>query len=152
IICDPTWITQFYIQIENAYNILSSGSEIFLEVRKSFSEAVEKEKVNLSDTYKSDAKKFWLKFINKIPLNINLPYRSNVSVIDFDNVLSDKSCEDVDFELTASQILKLKIYAKQKKTTIFVVLSALYGVILSKYSNQDKFLISYSVNMRPKGF
>ncbi len=152
IIADAIHALQISTQIQNAYNELVEGKSVSLNIDKTFTKAVEAEQNILTQEYKTQAQKFWLDFIGDFPLNVELPYRSDVDVSDFNNLLADKTGESIFFDLTKLQSAQLKAYAKEKRTTLFILFSALYGLVLSKYCNQDKLLLSYPVNMRPKGF
>ncbi len=152
IIADAIHAQQISIQIQNAYNQIVEGKSISLSINKTFSEAVEVEKKNLTQEYKVNAQKFWLDFIGDFPLNVDLPYRSDVEVTNFNNLVADKTGNSIFFDLNRSQTTHIKAYAKEKRTTLFIVFSALYGLVLSKYCNQGKLLLSYPINMRPKGF
>lgn len=66
--------------------------------------------------------------------------------------MADKTGESIFFDLSRLQTARLKAYAKERRTTLFIVFSALYGLVLSKYCNQEKLLLSYPINMRPNGF
>ncbi len=152
IVADAIAASQICAQIQDAYYLLSGNNNVTLNIDQTFTNAVLSEQGILHSDYKKNAQKYWLNFINNIPLNISLPYRSDVAAANFDKLLADKTGEFIYFELSASETALLKVYAKQKRTTVFIALSALYGVVLSKYSNQQKLLLSYAINMRPKGF
>lgn len=152
IIADAIHAVQISLQIQNAYNQLVEGKTISLNIEKTFTGAVEAERNILTKGYKAEAQKFWLDLIDDLPLNVELPYRSGVDAINFNNLTSDRTGESIFFDLSREQTASLKAYAKEKKTTLFIVFSALYGLILSKYCNQERLLLSYPINMRPKGF
>jgi hypothetical protein len=46
------------------------------------------------------------------------------------------------FNLSRSQTAALHAHAKQKQITPFVILSAVYGLILSKHFNQQKIVLN----------
>jgi amino acid adenylation domain-containing protein/non-ribosomal peptide synthase protein (TIGR01720 family) len=152
IIGDAISALQISSQIQQHYNALIKGEPSGSALDKTFSAAVSAEQKIINDDYKIKAQKYWLDFIGELPLNITLPYRSGVNSTDLDSILGDKSGGFIFFGLSEAETAALKAYAKQEKTTIFIVLSAIYGLVLSKYSNQDKILLSYPVNMRPRGF
>jgi len=152
IIADAIHAIQISIQIQEAYNQLVEEGCVSLNILKTFTKAVEVEQNILTPEYKEKARKYWLDFIGEFPLNINLPYRSGVEVTNLDNFLADKTGEFTYFELSSSQTARLKAFARERRTTMFIVLSALYGLVISKYTNQTKLLLSYPINTRPKGF
>ncbi|WP_299314965.1 condensation domain-containing protein, partial [uncultured Aquimarina sp.] len=152
IICDATWVFQFFNQIQNFYKILFNKGEISLDVNNTFTQAVEVEQSVLNSNYKEKAEKFWLDFINDISLKADLPYRSDTDIIHQDNILADKTGGFIYFDLSSSQTRSLREYAQQRGTTVFITLSALYALIISKYLNQEKFFFSYAVNARAREF
>ncbi|MDR7132732.1 hypothetical protein J2X69_005106, partial [Algoriphagus sp. 4150] len=146
IICDAVFISQLYGQIQQAYNALSVGSKNLPNVPKTFSLAVQAECKVLNKQYKLKARKFWLDFIGDIPLTTALPYQTNS--LDHSNTLG----EFIYFDLSSEESEKVRNYAKAKGTTVFVVLSSFYGLVLSKYISQDFFFLNYSVMTRPDEF
>ncbi|WP_299249776.1 non-ribosomal peptide synthetase, partial [uncultured Aquimarina sp.] len=154
IIFDANSLTILYDQIENVYNLLTKGEKISLDgnVNKTFTEAIETEQKFLNEDYKLKAKNFWYDFIGDTPLKLELPYQSKVNSTNINNAFQDKEGEFIFFDINYFQKTKLKNYTKRKKTTVFIVLSAIYAFILSKYSNQNSFLLTYPVSLNPKGF
>ncbi|MDO6435456.1 amino acid adenylation domain-containing protein [Flavitalea sp. BT771] len=152
IICDANWALQFFLQVQSAYNRLSTGEGIVAECHRTFTQAVEAERKVLNAEYKKDARQFWLELIADIPLAGNLPYRTNPDGHSLDDILSDKTGEFNYFQISALQTSALRLYAMQKETTVFIVLSALYGLVLSRFICQERFLFSYTVNTRAADF
>ncbi|HEX6378603.1 MAG TPA: condensation domain-containing protein, partial [Nitrososphaeraceae archaeon] len=152
ILWDATSASQFFNQIENFYNELSNGNDPSVQVDETFTHAVDIERANLGHDYKENARKFWLDFIGDTPAKLDLPYRSDINHANLNSMFADKTGEFIYFDLSIFQTAGLRTYAKGKGTTLFIVLSSLYGLILSKYCNQKRFLISYPVNMRPAQF
>ena len=113
---------------------------------------IEIEKNYFSQEYFKEAKKFWLDFISDIPLNVQLPYKPDFLIKDLNNKLGNIHGKNIDCKLDSEQTVLLKQYAKNNKVTLFLLIAAIYGVIVSKYSNQNKILINYPVNMRPPGY
>jgi amino acid adenylation domain-containing protein len=152
ILWDATSVSQFFNQIENLYNELSNGNNPSVHVDNTFTHAVNFERAKLAHDYKEEARKFWLDFIGDTPIKLHLPYRSNINHANLNSMFADKTGEVIYFDLSISQTEGLRTYAKEKGTTLFIVLSSLYGLILSKYCNQKRFLISYPIDMRPAQF
>lgn len=148
IIADYFTGAQLIRQISDTYNALSSDRLVAKNVDRTFTRAVEAEQANINSVYKEKAREYWLNFIADIPLKVNLPYRRSLfleSQVDF---VDDKAGAHISFELTASQSVQLRAFAQQKGATVFVVISAIYGFILSRYCNLDKLMLSFPVNMR----
>lgn len=152
IITDAATAFQINKQIQDNYNLVSEGKTVSSEIEKTFTKAIEQESSKLTKEFQQESKDFWLSFLSGIPLSIPLPYKSGVDRKNLDSRLADKSGEVVFFELSTEQTTRLKAFSKQRRSTSFIVLSAIYGLVLSNYSNQNKILLSYPVNMRPRGF
>ena len=60
--------------------------------------------------------------------------------------------EEERFSLGKERYDAIKKYAKENKTTPFLVISTLYGVLIYRYFGQKDMSIGYPVNIRPKGF
>ncbi|HWX00078.1 amino acid adenylation domain-containing protein [Collimonas sp.] len=56
------------------------------------------------------------------------------------------------FALDADTLGRLKNSAKQNRTTLFLIMSSLYAVTLARVHDLNDFVITYPVNMRPRGF
>jgi amino acid adenylation domain-containing protein len=143
---------QMCSEISDAYGQLKSGNTLSLEVHKCFTDAVECEKRLLTDTYNANAQQYWIDFIGDIPLKINLPKLPESSMPDKDGIEQDKTAGFIHFDLNPYYSVKLRKLAREKHTTVFILLSAIWGFVLSKYSNQKKILLSYPYNTRSRGF
>ena len=152
IIADGTFAVQITRDIQYFYNQIIKDKPFDTMLEKTFSKAVDVETKTLTDNYKSAAKDYWLDFIGDLPLNVNLPYKVNINSINLDSKLADKTGRFIYFDLTTEQTKQLKLYAKQNRSTLFIVLSSIFGLVLSKYSNQEKLMLSYPIDMRPTGF
>ncbi|MEM9244044.1 MAG: AMP-binding protein, partial [Pseudomonadota bacterium] len=113
----------------------------------SFSQAVEAEQVYLASQDQAATSQYWQQLLGeKISLNLELPQRP----------ISKKQLTAKQgsyyFQFSEQETQHLKDLARTNKTTLFVTLAALYGLILSKYGNSNAFAISYPINMRPRGF
>lgn len=145
IIQDATCQIQIAHQISQNYNSIVSSQEISYKL-ESFTEAVAAEKLILSDDFNKEAKYFWEKFIGNTPLNVNLPYKSNISKKD------DNLADYLFFNFDEIKTKNFKALARSYKVTPFILISAIYALIISKLSAQKDFLISYPVDTRRKGF
>lgn len=137
-------------EISETYNSLNY--KIPTAINKTFTDAVRLEQQLLNVQYKQNAKEYWLNFIGDFPLSIGLPYKPKLNSQDLNSKLANKKGNFIYFALNEIETKSLKEYARQNKSTLFIVLSAIYGLIISKYSNQSKLLLSYPINMRPKGY
>lgn len=91
------------------------------------------------------AHEFWRAFLRGTPPIVAFPQR-------VDAVAHDYSAESIYFELDDATSRALRVFARENRTTLFIVLFALYGLLLSRYACQDEVVVSYPVNMRPAGF
>jgi hypothetical protein len=91
------------------------------------------------------AREFWRAFLRDTPPIVAFPERADAAAHDY-------SAESIYFELDAATSQTLREFARENRTTLFIVLFALYGLLLSRYANQDEVAVSYPVNLRPAGF
>lgn len=152
IVSDAYSATVFVKEVSESYNRLINGQLLSNNFKKTFTDAINAEQQLLTLEFKQKAREFWSNFIANFPLNIQLPYKSGVNFQDLNNQFANKSAKFIYFELDPLETKFLKGYARQNRTTLFIVLAAVYGLIISKYSNQNKLILSYPVNMRPKGY
>ncbi len=155
IVADGTMGKLYTIEIANFYNLAVENklSEFdFNDLAKSeldkFNKIINFEQAFFTKESLQNARDFWLKFIADIPLNVQLPYKIN-NIMKLDN---NKESGCIYFELDKKQSSLLNSYARKNNTTLFLLLATIYGVIISKYSNQKKLIISYPLNMRPKDY
>ena len=85
------------------------------------------------------------RIFGEMPFSLNFPRKPP-------NLSNESQSEVIYFELSNQETLQLNHFARKNQTTLFIIFSALYGVILSKYSNQKKLLIRYPIDMRPRGY
>ncbi|PWK64357.1 AMP-binding enzyme, partial [Mucilaginibacter oryzae] len=152
IICDATWVSLFFTEIASLYN----AGIVEMQRRdvsvNTFSLAVERGNLIYDEFYKDQAKLFWKDLLEDTPLRTELPYRSGIIESDLDSFLADKTGEFIYFEIDSSKTEELKTHAADKGVSLFVLLSGLYGLCISKFSGQKKFFLTYPVNTRPVGF
>ncbi len=144
IITDATYAVQEVNQVSHNYNSLLSKTNSSIQV-SSFSKAVKIEKNLLTEEFNKKAKIFWKNFIRDTPLNVTLPYKRNINN-------TNNISEYVYIDLDKSKTNKLKKLARSYKVTPFILISAIYGIVVSKFSNQNEFLLTYPVDMRPNNF
>ncbi|MFT4693256.1 MAG: amino acid adenylation domain-containing protein [Francisella sp.] len=146
IITDATYAVQIVEQVSANYNDYVLSGVIVERETISFSKAIEAEKNILTEDFNSQSKIFWQEFIGDAPLNIELPYKSSLT--------KNISCEaeNIYFSIDELQTQKIKKLARGYKTTPFILISAIYGIVLYKFTNQQEFLLSYPVDMRSAGF
>jgi hypothetical protein len=112
---------------------------------QSFSNAVNIGKSILTEEFKINASKYYKRIIQDIDLSIALPYKC------VNNQTTNKQ-RNIFFDLDKNQLIKLKIIARNNKITPFILISALYGITIYKFTSQKKFLINFPVDMRPNGY
>ncbi len=156
IICDGTSAMIFQKEISFIYNQLISGKKkreilVYKEPFK-FDELIKAEKKYSDPDYLSACKKFWLRFVDNIPLSVRLPYKVNFNADDLNTKIGDIASDHIFFEINLKKLASLKKYVRKRKATLFLLIATAYGFILSKYANQSKILIVYPVNMRSGGY
>ena len=144
IILDGISFGMMLSEIAENYNALKLNKDIPVGRSKPFVDAILAEQKELAEKNVDQAKLFWSNKLNNIPLIIEL---SKKHLID-----TQQKIGYVYFKFTDEELLGLRKLVKETRSTLFLVLSAIYGFVLSKYSNQNQFTISYPVNMRPKSF
>jgi NRPS condensation-like uncharacterized protein len=88
------------------------------------------------------AQEFWKAYLRGTPPIVAFPQRKDAAA-------HDRSAQSMYFELDEATSQSLRAFAHDNRTTLFVVLFALYGWLLSRYSSQDEVVVSYPVNIRP---
>ncbi|WP_212004034.1 non-ribosomal peptide synthase/polyketide synthase [Chitinophaga sp. HK235] len=106
---------------------------------------IEKEKRLLTPESSAAARQFWHDYIGELPLVADLPIMKHAAQ-------EDTAGETLFFELTGETLTALHQYTKRHKVSIFTILAAVYGVVVSRYCSQPGIILSYAVNMRPPGF
>ncbi|MBK2239031.1 non-ribosomal peptide synthetase, partial [Francisella philomiragia] len=146
IVVDGTCAISMMEQVSSDYNNYIDGRNL-LEAKdiESFTEAVELEKLILTEEFNKEASEYYKEFIGETELSVSLPYQR------FSKVVSSRA-QNIHFEIDRQKVNLIKEVCKQYRITPFILLSAIYGIVLSKLSSQQDFLISYPVDMRPKGY
>ncbi len=153
IICDGEMLKIIGEGIAGNYNSFSTGSRSDIaDANLLFRAAVDAEHRILTTQLTGEAKTFWLDFIGDTPLHVRLPFKFHADPRSIGNNLEDRAVKSVFFGLSSDQTERLMAYAEARSTTLFVCLAAMYALVLSKYCNQQRFLIHYPVNVRPPEF
>ncbi|WP_339144926.1 condensation domain-containing protein, partial [Croceitalea sp. MTPC5] len=150
IICDGVWMYEFFEQVRDGYNETTKHVSYANHQEISFTEAVKEESKYQNTDFKSRARRFWLNFIGDTSLRTDLSALMNIKIPNEE--ISNKNGAVIHFNLNRKQTHFLRTYASRNNVTLFVTLLALYGFVLSKYSLQKNFLISYPVDTRSKKF
>jgi amino acid adenylation domain-containing protein len=151
IISDMTTATIFCQQLSYIYKTLLTKERPILPIQ-SFSQAVATERELLTAEYLSGARDYWSDFLKGALLRVDLPYKSSEHCPMINNNYESKKSNIIYFELFDYQVIALKKYARKNKTTLFIILAAVYGTLIARYSNQEQIILNYPVNLRPKGY
>ena len=146
IICDAVFASTLVNRILAIRNSLRSNEKINNDTEHCFKNAVKKEQDLLAEKNINITNQFWIETLKDIPLHVDLPKKSIL------NNKKEDIQEEIYFNLSHEDLSELKLLSKATKSTLFSVLSALYGFVLAKYSNQEKFTFTYPINLRPQGF
>lgn len=129
-------------EIASYYNAIVDNGH-FPDNNSEFTEPAFSEQNFANSEHQSEASKFWRTYLEGAPLSVPFPVINGLQ--------KNSITESLYFNFSEKETSDLKRFAKNNKTTLFIVLSALYGVLLSKYSGQKEILLSYPINVRPKG-
>lgn len=88
---------------------------------------------------------FWQKKIENKNLSITLPFCKP-------KCSTAKAVGEYYFSISSEKFDALKALAKQESTTIFLVLSAIYAVLLYRYTAQADICFTYYIDTRPPGY
>lgn len=132
-------ITRF---ISDTYNSFITSSELPANF-SSYTEYIKIEQSLQSNFDSEFSKLFWKYFANGTPLFVKLPNKTTPH-------RKLHPMEQIFFTIEKHTVKALKSIAVGYNSTVFVVIAALYGKLLSAASHQKKFMITYPVNMRPK--
>lgn len=95
--------------------------------------------------WKKAAGEYWQQALENTRLHLELNHgRQSQSM--------DRKGARAHFSLPATTYKELKALAKKQRTTLFGMLSSLFGVFLYRYFNQGNFVLTYPVDIRPLEF
>lgn len=112
--------------------------------RYSYAECIEALHASHTPDRQRAAREFWTAFLADTPLVVDFPRTAEPT--------EDQSAESLYFDIDETTTRHLKAFARDNRTTLFTVLGALYGFLLSRYASQQTVVLSYPVNMRPPGY
>lgn len=95
---------------------------------------------------------FWQKKLENRPLAVRLPSLKKRPKLSNNSGLHSKNISQYYFELDPLEFSALKKLIKLHGTTIFIALSALYAILLYRYTQQTDLCLSYTINIRPQEF
>lgn len=134
----------FITDIMTAYALLIHGRELKLNPY-SYADCIQSLHASQTDERRAAAKSFWRELLGDAPLTIDVPLREDAASEDY-------SSESIFFELTEEVTARLRQFTEENATTLFIVLFAVYGLLLTRYARQNVVVVSYPVNMRPQGY
>ena len=144
VISDAVFMGIWAKEIANYYNAIILKTNPPQNNSKCFTECLLESKME-SLGQRNKSRIFWEEYLDDLPLSVPFPTKKCA-------VKNSLDADSLHFYLSEQETTDLKQFAKTNKTTLFIVLSALYGVLLSKYSSQQEILLSYPINVRPKGY
>lgn len=98
---------------------------------------------------------FWQKKLQHKHLSLYLPIcksKRSMPEIDPKDGVTVPAVNEYYFAISPEKFKALKTLAKQESTTIFIVLSALYMVLLYRYTGQADICFTYYTDTRPTGY
>jgi ribosomal protein S18 acetylase RimI-like enzyme len=105
---------------------------------------MEHEKKLLLSLENSVAKHFWSDYLANIPKKINFLAEQAVS--------SHNQRRCVNFNFSCELHTQINVFAKNRNTTLFIIMSTTFAILLYRYTHQKQFIIGYPYGRRPKGF
>lgn len=143
IIADAVSAKIFVADIMVAY-AASLEAHALAPPRYSYAECIEALHAAQTAERQASARSFWKAFLDGTPPTVAFPRKARPVHDNYDS-------ESIYFELDRSTAEALKQLAKDNASTLFIVLFALYGFLLSRYARQATVGVSYPVNVRPRG-
>lgn len=144
VIVDAASARIFVSSIMAAYAAALDRTRALTPVRYAYADSVEALHAPLTPAREAAARAFWKALLHGAPLTVAFPRKDRPAPEDW-------SAESIHFELDGPTAAALKRFAKENTSTLFIVLFALYGCLLSRYARQATVVVSYPVNMRPAG-
>lgn len=128
--------------ISSAYNALLTGSNLPLPFCR-YADYLEYENQLMNLTTPQQLRTFWINFLQDVPLFTKIPTKTKP-------LRKLHPVEQLFFTIRGKSVSILNQFAANNNSTIFTVIAALYGQLLANYSQQEKFAITYPVNLRGK--
>lgn len=132
------------------YNHFASGAPYPKSISALYENCERQEKTSYTLQQKEADLVFWEEKLKNVPLTVDFSLKNF-----FEKQHLIKKTDEANsrhFSLDEKTTLALKQTARKLGTTPFIMLSALYALILSRYTNQKYIVLSYSVNTRPPGY
>ncbi len=128
--------------ISSAYNALLTGSNLPPPFCR-YADYVEYENQLMNLTPPQHSRAFWINFLQDVPLFTKIPTKTQP-------LRKLHPVEQLFFTISGESVSTLNQFAANNNSTTFTVIAALYGQLLADYSQQEKFAITYPVNLRSK--
>ena len=135
---------KFFTDLSIVYNKFINGENVdIVDISPPLENYLSFEKQNYTELQKQNDIQYWRELVDNQSLDIGLPKtrKSSTEIAD---------SEYFSFDIEAS--LKITSLIKQERTTLFIFLSAILGILLSRYSGQKNVFLNYPVNIRPPKF
>jgi amino acid adenylation domain-containing protein len=146
IISDGVTASHFIKIISDLYNHFHHhGSLLEHKPFMPFKAYIKHEKEN----YTADQQMADLKYWENLLVNAETYLRLPTQTVRESNKETGQS---IYFNLESDLSSRLKKLAREQNSSLFIILAAIYGVLLLRYANQSSFVLNYPVNMRPPGF
>ncbi|MEC1020419.1 condensation domain-containing protein [Bacillus paralicheniformis] len=146
IIADFWSLASFLNELKVYYEAELLGVELRLpKPKKKFSEFVEDQKDMVSDSRGEKLLKYWTEKLKKPPPNISLP-----SVIDKKKKQTTKG-GILSFDINKKVLRDLEQLAQDNNTTLFVILLAVFNILLYKYTSEQDIMVASNSHGRYRG-
>ncbi|MGB3467589.1 MAG: condensation domain-containing protein, partial [Cyclobacteriaceae bacterium] len=145
-ILDQNGAYLFLNEVSKKYTDSISNRSSSPSLLANYEQGIATEKGFLSALNKEETKQFWGNRLEGLSLHIELP---TVLVNKDSNQLESDS---VNFSLSPEISQSLKAYAESSAVHLPVVMLALYGVALSKFTGARQFVLTYPTDRRPDNY
>lgn len=145
IISDGVTAGYFLETLSNLYNAYFKSNMTQQNKIASIAEYLLYEKENYPLEKKNNDLIYWEDLLKDADLCLNLPALTNAE----SNIVKYKSLY---FEVQESEASALRKTAREQGTSIFILLGAIFSILLLRYTHQKSLIFNYPVNMRPPRF
>lgn len=103
------------------------------------------EKQQIASSKYIEAKVFWQNYLKNIPMKINFPMTSQ-------STNQKNQRRNLSFSISTELKGQINTFVVRNNITLFIFMSAVFSILLSQYSQQQKFTIGYPFGRRTKEF
>lgn len=144
IITDAVWGPTMVATIAEAYRARLAGREPATLQGPTYQECIEKMQRSVKPARKAKARTFWHDYLKNAPRTVAVPRLQS-------SEFAHRAAASIFFDLDSDVARQARRFADQRSSTLFIVLSAMFGFVLARAAGQEVVLSSYPLDMRPYG-